>query len=497
MSHVAVDYQSQASNAVRSKAGRQTYAQPKAPTGQFDDLLNAIPDAPAEPQPRARADAPDREPPAATRPAHRGNHQDRADRAPRTDARTGDDRPAAAADAPSHAAGAAPADKPAGDAAPAGADDTAKADTDAQTTDSPTADASAATTDAAAALVPPAVTIDPAAAATIAATDPTAEGEKTARGGAKPEIATAATHPSIKAAEQQAAALTDQSTGLSADDAEVLSALAVKAEQGLKNAQGTKTAEKKSTDKPAQPQSVDGDAAATAQSSQPAQADSGDAKTAEARPVQSELAKVAAEHQRGKADTEAKPAEHTAQGIGVAAVTAKSDGLPIQNFSAVLHQTHASSAAAGPSSASNGDKAVSIANVPVEISAKIAAGKNSFDIRLDPEELGRIHVKVSVDRDGNITTHMMADRPDTLDLLRRDTQGLERALQDAGLKTSDNSMQFSLRDQAQQQQQNQQDGQAGRRVVADEDLTATVTTTVIARDYGRYMQRPSGVDIRV
>ena len=78
--------------------------------------------------------------------------------------------------------------------------------------------------------------------------------------------------------------------------------------------------------------------------------------------------------------------------------------------------------------------------------ARRLAGKNHFEIRLDPPELGRIEVRLDVDRDGNVTSRMIADRSDTLDLLRRDASGLERALQDAGLKTADNSLQFSLRD---------------------------------------------------
>ena len=97
--------------------------------------------------------------------------------------------------------------------------------------------------------------------------------------------------------------------------------------------------------------------------------------------------------------------------------------------------------------------AIPFAGVAIEIAGKALAGKNHFEIRLDPPELGRIEVRLDVDRDGNVTSRMIADRADTLDLLRRDASGLERALQDAGLKTSDNGLQFSLRDQSAQQQQ--------------------------------------------
>src|SRR5438093_13769997 len=68
-------------------------------------------------------------------------------------------------------------------------------------------------------------------------------------------------------------------------------------------------------------------------------------------------------------------------------------------------------------------------------------------MRLDPPELGPINVRHEIDRSSQVTSRLIVDRPETLDLLRRDAAGLERALQDAGLKTGDNAMQFSLRDQ--------------------------------------------------
>ena len=38
----------------------------------------------------------------------------------------------------------------------------------------------------------------------------------------------------------------------------------------------------------------------------------------------------------------------------------------------------------------------------------------------------------------------MADKPETLDLLQKDSRFLERALQDAGLKTDNNSLSFNM-----------------------------------------------------
>jgi flagellar hook-length control protein FliK len=79
--------------------------------------------------------------------------------------------------------------------------------------------------------------------------------------------------------------------------------------------------------------------------------------------------------------------------------------------------------------------------------------------------------------------------------LRRDAAGLDRALQDAGLKTSNNGLQFQLRDQSgdQQQQQGGNSANTARLVVQDE----SIPTAAIARDYGRLAGNSSGVDIHV
>ncbi len=133
--------------------------------------------------------------------------------------------------------------------------------------------------------------------------------------------------------------------------------------------------------------------------------------------------------------------------------------------------------------------------VGIEIASRALSGKNQFDIRLDPPDLGRIHVRLDVDHKGNVITHMVADRTDTLDMLRRDSAGLERALQDAGLKTSDNGMQFSLRDQSANQQQDGGRGENTAHLVMEDDQLAA--RDLVPRDYGRSGTRAGGLDIRV
>jgi flagellar hook-length control protein FliK len=90
---------------------------------------------------------------------------------------------------------------------------------------------------------------------------------------------------------------------------------------------------------------------------------------------------------------------------------------------------------------------VDAAQFATRVVAKVKEGDRQFDIRLDPPELGRVDVQLSVTRDGQAQAHVMADKPQTLDALQRDQQTLHRALKDAGLDLGSNSLNFSLKGQ--------------------------------------------------
>jgi chemotaxis protein MotD len=141
---------------------------------------------------------------------------------------------------------------------------------------------------------------------------------------------------------------------------------------------------------------------------------------------------------------------------------------------------------------------VPLSGVAVEIAQSAKAGKTSFDIRLDPAELGRIDVRLEVDKHGNVTSHLTVEKPETLTMLRQDAPQLQRALEQAGLKTNDSGLQFSLRDQSPQQQQQQNGEQSGRHMhrltINDDD---TVTVAPAARGYGRMYGANGGIDISI
>jgi flagellar hook-length control protein FliK len=139
---------------------------------------------------------------------------------------------------------------------------------------------------------------------------------------------------------------------------------------------------------------------------------------------------------------------------------------------------------------------VPLGGLAVEIAVSARSGKSRFEIRLDPADLGRIDVRVDVDRNGQVTSHLTVEKPETLSMLRQDAPQLQRALDDAGLKTGNGGLQFSLRDQSSSGQNNGNETlrNAQRLVISNED---TIPAAVAERTYGRVLGSSSGVDIRV
>ena len=75
------------------------------------------------------------------------------------------------------------------------------------------------------------------------------------------------------------------------------------------------------------------------------------------------------------------------------------------------------------------------------------------------------------------------------------TTQLQRALDDAGLKTGNGGLQFSLRDQSSSGQDGNETGRNAQRLVIGDD--ETIPAAVAGRTYGRVLGSSSGVDIRV
>lgn len=86
-----------------------------------------------------------------------------------------------------------------------------------------------------------------------------------------------------------------------------------------------------------------------------------------------------------------------------------------------------------------------IRDIALHISQHADNGISRFQLRLDPPELGRVEVRMEISADGKMSAVIAVERPETLDLLQRDSRALERSLMEAGLKTDGNSLSFSLK----------------------------------------------------
>ncbi len=76
------------------------------------------------------------------------------------------------------------------------------------------------------------------------------------------------------------------------------------------------------------------------------------------------------------------------------------------------------------------------------VTRQAGEGAGEVQIRMDPAELGRIHVRLSFDEGGSLRAVVGADSPQVLDAIRRDAGELGRALADAGVRTDAQSFRF-------------------------------------------------------
>jgi flagellar hook-length control protein FliK len=211
--------------------------------------------------------------------------------------------------------------------------------------------------------------------------------------------------------------------------------------------------------------------------------------------------KVVSEIHRAAADLLTKVDVHApAQSGGDAASAVKASTDAVQNLGVnapATTTTPVSTTATAPvppqAQAQAPAVPVPLSGLAVEITAQAHAGRNHFEIRLDPPDLGRINVKLDVDSNGNVTTHLVVDRADTLDLLKRDASSLERALQQAGLKTSDHALDFSLRQHS--FAEHDTPAQTGTHMIVPDDDPAPLEA--LRQGYGRLLGLGGGLDIRV
>lgn len=137
--------------------------------------------------------------------------------------------------------------------------------------------------------------------------------------------------------------------------------------------------------------------------------------------------------------------------------------------------------------------------IGLQMSRNAASKIDTFTMQLEPADLGRLEVQMRFGKDGAVSAKLIADKPETLTMLQRDSGQLERILQQSGLEVADGALSFDLRQQNQQSLyegngHNDRDLYAGRGDRAHKN-DATLTAEVAIQAAGYVSQ--SGVNIMV
>ena len=111
-------------------------------------------------------------------------------------------------------------------------------------------------------------------------------------------------------------------------------------------------------------------------------------------------------------------------------------------------------------------------------------------LQLDPPELGRVEIQMSVGKDKAIKAVMIAEKPETMAMLQRDAHMLERALQNAGLDADGSSLSFELAQEGYDFNHNGGHdshggyGRKGKNAAGEENLIETTMTWFVDADTG-------------
>lgn len=81
----------------------------------------------------------------------------------------------------------------------------------------------------------------------------------------------------------------------------------------------------------------------------------------------------------------------------------------------------------------------------VQIARRTIDGGSELTVRLNPVEMGRVEVRMAFDEAGGMRALVAAERPAVLELLRRDSADLGRALSEAGVKADGQTFRFDSR----------------------------------------------------
>lgn len=218
-------------------------------------------------------------------------------------------------------------------------------------------------------------------------------------------------------------------------------------------------------------------------------ADAGEAKTEAPTPNAPQTQKSASSNAAGK---DALPAALAIQ-AGAPEIPAPSAQTGAAPFAQASTQTHQGAAIDHTAAVRAAPAASQVAH---EIIRRFNGGNTTFDLRLDPPELGRVEVRLDVSRDHRVTAVISADSPQALTELSRHAHDLEQMLNDAGLQLSDSGLSFDLRQGSEGNGDASETDSRGRAAQSGDDATQQ-QTSIAARPLGFERWRGVRVDVTV
>jgi len=177
-------------------------------------------------------------------------------------------------------------------------------------------------------------------------------------------------------------------------------------------------------------------------------------------------------------------------------LSAAPDGAQIAQSNAVTTTASQASTHVQQTAVDTGaQRAAPASQVGREIIRRFDGGNTSFELRLDPAELGRVEVRMEVTRDHRVTAVITADNPQALTELARHSRELEQQLQSAGLQLGENGLSFDLRQGS--QGDDARDANANARGGNGEEALSEQQPAQVARPIGYERWRGVRVDMRV
>ncbi len=88
--------------------------------------------------------------------------------------------------------------------------------------------------------------------------------------------------------------------------------------------------------------------------------------------------------------------------------------------------------------------------IALQIQRNAQTQVDTFRMQLHPTDLGQLEVRLKFSKDGTMKAHLVAEKPETLAILQKDSAQLQKMLEQSGIQLDGNALSFDLRQQRDQ-----------------------------------------------